>query len=1160
MPAMSHSLDAFVSKWAASGAAERANKDAFLYELCDVLGVARPDPTTGDPERDVYVFERKVKLAHEGGEATLGAIDLYKEGCFILEAKQAAGEDSHRAGKTRRESAAWNVLMKDAYGQALGYARSFDRPPPFIVVCDLGFCFDLYACFDGSGDYRPFPNAQASRLFHADLAKHVEVLRKLFTDPLDLDPAKHAAKVTRAVAERLAELARQLEADQHDPVLIAQFLMRCLFTMFAEDVGLLPDRIFSRALKEQWLPNPNAFPAGVEQLWSTMNRGGHLFGTVGKILRFNGGLFASPSALRLNKKALALLLQASECDWSGVEPAIFGTLLERALDPKERHALGAHYTPRAYVERLVRPTIEEPLRADWDVVQAQVRRLVKASERADEVKDAKKSKAKLKEAALLVNAFHRKLCETRVLDPACGSGNFLYVTLDLFKRLEGEVLAALESLGETQTKLHMESIRVTPAQFHGIEVKRWAKEIAELVLWIGYLQWHLRIYGKTQPVPEPVLRDYKNIECRDAVLAWDGEPELVRDAQGKPVTRWDGESTKTNPVTGEQVPDESRRVPVYKYKNPRKAEWPEADFVVGNPPFIGNKRMRNALGDEYVEAVRAAHADVPETADFVMYWWNLAAEKMRAGGFRRFGLITTNSITQSFNRRVLQRHLAAQPPLSIAFAVPDHPWVDSATGAAVRIAMTASRVGSHPGVLQEVFREAAGTDDVVDVELTTQRGLVRADLTIGADVVGAVALQANADFSYQGVIPLGGGFRLSRSEVVAKGYDPDSPDPSVVRRLIIGRDIAQRTEDRWVIDFFGLSDGEARKEHPRLFQHLLDHVKPERDLNRRDTRRRNWWLFGENAPKMRRALAGLKRFIATIETSRHKPFVFLASQCLADHKVYAVASDDALVLGVLSSSVHGVWALAAGGRLGVGNDPTWTNTTCFLPFPFPQCSKHQTDRIRALAEELDAHRKRQQAAHPDLTITGMYNVLEKLRSGEALTAKEKVIHEQGLVSVLKKLHDDLDAAVFDAYGWPRDLTDEQILERLVALNAERAAEERRGLVRWLRPEFQNPQGKNAAKAATQTSLPATKIEAPAEAVVPVAAAAWPKKLAEQIAAVRDLVAKGTSAWAVADVCAAFKGAKRADVEDVLESLAALGHLATYQTGKTRRWKPTRGTT
>jgi hypothetical protein len=347
-----------------------------------------------------------------------------------------------------------------------------------------------------------------------------------------------------------------------------------------------------------------------------------------------------------------------------------------------------------------------------------------------------------------------------------------------------------------------------------------------------------------------------------------------------------------------------------------------------------------------------------------------------------------------------------------------------------------------------------------------------------------------------------------------------------------------------VIDFFGLDEAQARRAHPHLFQRVLDLVKPERDLNRRESIRRLWWRFGWERPVLRQLVTGLKRYVVTPETAKHRVFAFLAADVLPDNMLTVVGHDDSLLLGVLSSRVHVSWSLQVGGTL--EDRPRYTKGTCFDPFPFPTCEERSRNQIRSLAEELDAHRKRQQAAHPDLTITGMYNVLEKLRSGEALTAKDKVIHEQGLVSVLKKLHDDLDAAVFDAYGWPHDLTDEQILERLVALNAERAAEERRGLIRWLRPAFQNPTG---AKAATQEKLATT--DEPEEAAPAATAAAWPKKLAEQIAAVRDLLTKGAAGWTLAE------GAKKADVEEVRDSLAALGILAAYETRKTRRWKPPR---
>ncbi|HEX7601680.1 MAG TPA: type IIL restriction-modification enzyme MmeI, partial [Polyangiaceae bacterium] len=300
-------LDAFIARWQDSGAAERANKDTFLLELCDVLDVPRPSPTTGDSERDQYVFERDAKMPHPGGEITIGKVDLYKAGCFILEAKQGSEAGSKKLGTAKRETPAWNIAMRDAFGQALGYARSFDKPPPFLVTCDLGYCFDLYATFDGSSDYRAFPNAHSSRIFVRDLPKHRDTLRAIFTDPHAIDPSKQAAKVTREVAGYLANLAKKLEADGHAPELVATFLMRCLFTMFAEDVGLLPEESFTKAIRDFWIPSPPSFTGGIEQLWRTMNEGGHMFGVVGKILRFNGGLFASPAALPLDEHALRLL-------------------------------------------------------------------------------------------------------------------------------------------------------------------------------------------------------------------------------------------------------------------------------------------------------------------------------------------------------------------------------------------------------------------------------------------------------------------------------------------------------------------------------------------------------------------------------------------------------------------------------------------------------------------------------------------------------------------------------------------------------------------------------------------------------------------------------------------------------------------------------------
>ncbi|WP_343406097.1 hypothetical protein [Candidatus Amarolinea dominans] len=250
-----------------------------------------------------------------------------------------------------------------------------------------------------------------------------------------------------------------------------------------------------------------------------------------------------------------------------------------------------------------------------------------------------------------------------------------------------------------------------------------------------------------------------------------------------------------------------------------------------------------------------------------------------------------------------------------------------------------------------------------------------------------------------------------------------------------GRDLTATSRNVMVIDLYGLTVEDVRRRFPEVYQWVYERVKPERDQNNRKSRRENWWLFGETNPKLRDQLSGLSRYIATVETSRHRFFVFLDKTILPDNKLVNIALEDGYFLGVLSSRIHTTWALKAGGWLGVGNDPVYVKTACFEKFSFPDAIDAQKARIRSIAEELDSHRKRQQALHPKLTLTDMYNVLARLRASEALTAKDKIIHAQGLVSILRQLHDDLDAAVAEAYGWPADLPDEEILTRLVALNA-----------------------------------------------------------------------------------------------------------------------------
>jgi hypothetical protein len=564
-----------------------------------------------------------------------------------------------------------------------------------------------------------------------------------------------------------------------------------------------------------------------------------------------------------------------------------------------------------------------------------------------------------------------------------------------------------------------------------------------------------------------------------------------------------------------------------------------------------NKRMRLTLGDGYVSALRGAHEDVPETADYVMYWWDQAARLVKEGGLQRFGFITTNSITQPFNRGVTLKHLRSGS-LALAFAVPDHPWVNTRDGAAVRVAMTVVANVSAPGRLAQVVSEKAGSFG--DLQIQERNGWIHADLTLGADLGSTKVLMANQGLCFKGVIPLGLGFRVDRQEIESMGLCVDRL-PVIVRRYQNGSDIAGSRSERMIIDFFGLSELDAKDSYPSLFQHVLLRVRPERQSSARASYRDKWWIFAEPRPAMRQALAGIDRYIATVETAKHRFFVFLDADLLPDQKLRVVAHDDSLVLAVLSSRIHIVWANATGSWLGVGNDPVYSNSSSFLPFPFPVCSEGHEQRIRALGEALDSHRKCRQELHPKLTMTAIYNVLEKLRSGEPLGEKERVIHEQGLVSLLKQIHDDLDAAVFDAYGWPATLADEEILERLVALNHERHEEEQRGIVRWLRPEFQNPQG---TKAETQVSLAEAGLgmAEPAKgkakrAIKP----AWPKELPARVVAVRDLLAETGGATA-AEFPRRFKGVKAAEAEKLLESLAAVGVAIETSAGPAseRSWR------
>ena len=1128
---MAPDVESFVGRWTArEGGAERANYQMFLSEFCDVVGVARPEPAGAERRHNDYVFERAVRPRESDGGHAPKRIDLYKRDCFILEAKQSRlpsrknenpsqlsliDETAARAAAQPR--AGWDAMMQNAHKQAELYVFLLDADhaaPPFLIVADVGNCFEIYADFSGTGRvYSHFPDRKSFRVFLEDLRKPEirERLATIWTEPHALDPTKKAARVTREIAKRLAAVSKALETrfPRED---VAHFLMRCIFTMFAEDVDLLPKGEFTRLL-EDCVESPDAFAPLLDELWAKMDeteRDRRFFSAFRTHLKhFNGNLFNKAKAYPLGPEQIGELLAASRSVWTEVDPAIFGALLEQALDPAERRKLGAHYTPRAYVQRLVDVTVMEPLRADWQAA------LTKAEAAQDEG-DGRR-------AVAIVRGFLAQLCATRVLDAACGTGNFLYVALELMKTLEGEVLETLARLGETES-LGFET--VDPHQFLGIELNPRAAAIAELVVWIGYLQQHYRTHDGHPD--EPILRAFKNInfgrrEGYDAVLIWDGYPVPT-------VAERDGKRVET-------------------YPNARRPEWPEAEFIVGNPPFIGGKDLRSRLAPGYAEALWAAQKPMNESADFVMFWWDRAAELLtrKKTPLRRFGLVTTNSISQVFQRKVTERRLNAKAPVSIVFAVPDHPWTKAARdAAAVRIAMTVVEAGTRDGVLAEVIGESGLDTDEPAITFSVRRGRINSDLSVGVDLTSASGLLAGHGLCSRGVQLMGEGFIVSPDKAVQLGLGRRLGLEQRIRPYRNGRDLTAHPRDVMVIDLFGFSAEQVRREYPEVYQHLLTRVKPERDSNNRPSYRKSWWVFGEPRRELRPALAALERYIATVETTKHRVFLFLNAKVLPDNMLVVIADDDAAILAVLSSRIHTGWALAMGGTL--EDRPRYSKSRCFDAFPFPDPPEPLRQKLREVGEELDATRKRVQAEHPDLTLTGLYNVLEKIKAGAALSEKDEDVKRRGLVLILKELHETIDRLTHEAYGWPPDLTDTQILERLVALNAERTREEAAGHVRWLRPDYQIPRfGKGLGQETGELALPETPAAA-AFAGLP----AFPSDPYEQPLAVEAALAAAGRPLAPDDIARTFKGtakARRVRIDQVLGTLVRYGRVTALPDGR-----------
>ena len=937
-PVMPLSLAEFVTRWKASSLSERAGAQSHFIDLCEVLGQSHPAAT--DQSGESFTFEKHVSK-NLGGK---GYADVWYRHHFAWEYK----------GKHKD--------LQAAYAQLLDYREDLENPP-LLVVCDFER-FEVHTNWPNT--HKQVYSFTLSDMLRNEPTQHcalppLDVLHALFESPGELKPGAPSARVTEKAASEFAKLAENLNVRRIDPEQAAHFLMRLLFCLFADSIGLLPEHIFRRMLDID-RGNPLNFNRKLRRLFAAMAKG-DAFGA-DDVPFFNGGLFMDDTIIELSASDLAILRASSTLDWSRVEPAIFGTLFERSFDPTKRSMLGAHYTSKEDILTIIEPVVVAPLRRRWEEVRAKATDLAEAAEKQTNAAARRKLRAQLEQT---VNSWVEELSKVRVLDPACGSGNFLYLALkrmlDLWK--EVQVFSAQQHL--PSLLVH----QVDPSQLYGIEKNVYAHELASVVVWIGYLQW-LKENGMEQE-RRPILRPLDNIQHRDAILDFD------------------------------------------KKGNPVEPEWPEAEFIIGNPPFLGGKRLRNELGDKCVDALfHVYEGRVPAEADLVTYWFEKAREELEAGRAKRVGLLATQGIRGGANRIVLER---IKESGDIFWAQSDRDWI--LDGANVHVSMVGFDNGSET---------ARVLDDAPVVS-------VNSNLTSETDTTTASTLPENAGLCFMGTTRIGA-FDITADtahKMLAVPVNPNGrPNSDVIRPWVNAMDIARRSRGMFIIDFgTNMSEKEAAL-YEQPFEYLRKNVYPERQKNNREAYRLKWWIHGESRPAMRKALSKLKRYIVTPLVSKYRVFAWQTAETLPENLLNVFARDDDYFFGVLHSRIHEVWARAQGTQLReVESGFRYTPTSTFETFPFPwppgQESKDNVrvkaiaDAARELVEKRDAWLNPPGASEQeckDRTLTNLYNKRP---------------------SWLAEAHRKLDEAVFTAYGWPPPLTDSEILEHLLALNHQRVA-------------------------------------------------------------------------------------------------------------------------
>ena len=941
----------FITKWRASELKERSASQEHFIDLCRLLG--EPTPVEADPTGATYCFERGARK-DTGGD---GWADVWKRHHFAWEYKGRRAD------------------LDAAFEQLRQYSLALENPP-LLIVSDM-VRFRIRTNWTNSV-------SQTHEFELDDLADAAtrDRLKWAFSSPDRLRPGETRQSLTERAAASFASVAQALRDRGHDPQTVAHFVNRLVFCMFADDVGLLPDHMFTRMLRHAQTA-PAQFRELAGDLFQVMAFGGRVgFETVAW---FNGGLFDDADALPLERSDIETVMAASDLDWSEVDPSILGTLFERGLDPDKRAQLGAHYTDRDKIMLLVEPVVIRPLLTEWAVEKTEI---AAELERAEAAKSPATRTKRRKEAERRYRAFLNRLRGFTVLDPACGSGNFLYLALQALKDLEHRVQLEAEALGFQRSFPD-----VGPANVKGIELNPYAAELARVSVWIGEIQW-MRRNGFAE-ARNPVLKPLDTIECRDAILTADS----------------------TEPA------------------------WPAADVVIGNPPFLGGKLLITHLGEDYVSRMFATYdGRVPAEADLVCYWFEQAGRQIGSGKATRAGLVATNSIRGGANRRALQTVTATR---RIFEAWSDEPWVID--GAAVRVSLVCFSRADDKSV--HGARLDGQAVDEIYTDLTARRG------GAGVDLTGVRRLPENAGVAFMGDTK-GGPFDVSGDQAREWLRLPANPNgrtnADVLKPWVNGMDLTRRPAGKWIVDFgWTMSAGEAAL-YEEPFRRVSEHVYPIRQENRREAYREYWWRHVEPRQGMWEALEGLSRYIATARVAKHRLFGWYDVRICPDSALIVVARDDDTTFGILHSRFHELWSLRLGTSL--EDRPRYTPSTTFETFPFPAgltpdappanyAGDPRATAIAAAARRLVELRERwlnppEWVEWRDEPVPG-YPKRPVPRDEDAA----KALRKRTLTNLyndrpqwLVDAHAALDAAVAAAYGWRADISGDDALRELLALN------------------------------------------------------------------------------------------------------------------------------